>query len=364
VRKPKLMIPGPIEVAPDVLLAMGEPLIAHYGTEWTNYYKQTLELAKRIFHTNGDVFLVPGSGSAGLDMALASTLSSDTHVLIPSNGFFGERLQEIALTHSSHVHVLESALGQPIDVTRIEETIDNLPVAVVAMVQCETSTGVINPVRRIAKLCHQKGVLMIVDAIASLGIEPLEMDAWNIDLCVSASQKGLESPPGLALVAVGEDGWRRIHENKPTGWYLNLAVWKDYATKWDDWHPHPITQAVNNIRALHRSMTRILDEGLSNRFERHRNMAGYLRNGLKCLGLQLFVQDNIASHGVTAVVGPHGRVQELLIRVREEHGILLAGSLGTLKGKIFRIGTMGPGACEETIDILLSALSEVISSMK
>jgi len=204
----------------------------------------------------------------------------------------------------------------------------------VVAVHCERSTGVLHPVQELAELCQRHGVLLIVDAISSLAIEPLEMDAWGIGICVSASQKGLESPPGLALVAVASQAWEVIEKGSRLGWYLNLKVWREYQEKWGDWHPHPITHAVNNVRALRIGVERILAEGFEARWRRHREeVVECLREGLRKLGLKLFVPDEIASHGVTSVVAPSGKAGELLAYLREQHGLLLAGSLGGASGQ-------------------------------
>jgi len=363
-QKLRLMIPGPIELAPEVLAPMAEPLVAHYGEEWTAFYKEIIGLLKRVFQTEGSVFLLPGSGSAGLDAAFGSTVFPDGKVLIPRNGFFGERLEEIARTYTPHVRTIKFPLGQPIELDSVEKALREERFDAVAAVHCETSTGVLNPIRELSKLCQHYGALFIVDAISSLAIEPLRMDVWGIDICVSASQKGLESPPGLGLVAVGKGGWERIEQVERPGWYLNLKVWKEYEEKWGNWHPHPVTHAVNNVRALRVGVERILEEGLENRFQRHRETTAQLRQGVRNLGLEPYVPDESASHGVTAVIGPEGRVEELLAYMRQQHKLLLAGSLGELKGKVFRIGHMGPGATMEAVETVLSALGKALAAVR
>ena len=363
-RRLRLMIPGPIELDPKVLAIMSEPLVAHYGEEWTAFYKETTGLLQKIFQTGGDVFLLPGSGSAALDAALGSTLFPDGKVLIPQNGFFGERLEEIARSYTPNVYTIKFPIGQSIDLGAVEKTLQTGNFDVVACVHCETSTGVLNPIREIAGLCRSYKVLFVVDAVSSLAVEPLEMDAWGIDICISASQKGLEAPPGLGAIAVGERAWDRINQTKGPGWYLNLRVWKEYAEKWGDWHPHPVTQPVNNIKALRVGVEHILNEGLESRFERHRKITQQLRQGLRKIGFTPYVPDEIASNGVTSVLGPERKVDELLAYVRKQEGILLAGSLGALKGKVFRIGHMGPGATEEAVNSVLSALKKGLNTVR
>jgi len=362
-RKYRLMIPGPIELAPEVLSIMSEPLVAHYGQEWAAFYKETTGLARQVFRTEGNVFLVPGSGSAGLDMALGSTLFPNKKVLIPQNGFFGERLEEIARTYTSNIHILKFPLGQKYDLEVIKKALQSSPCDVMLAVHCETSTGVINPIQELAQVSHDYGAVFIVDAISSLAIEPLEMDTWGIDICVSASQKGLESPPGLTLIGVSQKVWDKLESKRP-GWYLNLKVWKDYEEKWGNWHPHPVTQAVSIIRALRVGLERIHAEGLEARFKRHKEITRMLREGLLSLGFSLLTKDDCASHGVTTVFGPQGQVEELLKLVQDRHNLLLAGGLGELKGKVFRIGHMGPNATQETVNIVLSALEDALNILK
>jgi alanine-glyoxylate transaminase/serine-glyoxylate transaminase/serine-pyruvate transaminase len=214
----------------------------------------------------------------------------------------------------------------------------------------------LNPIQQLGQLCRRYNTPFMVDAVSSLAIESLSMDEWEIDICVSASQKGLESPPGLGIVAVGAKGWERIEQVSSPGWYLNLKVWREYAERWKAWHPHPVTHAVNNVRALRVGLERILAEGLERRFDRHREVTERLRRELREIHLEPYIPDEIASHGVTAVLGPEGRIDELLLHLRDRHGLLLAGSLGSTKGKVFRIGHMGPGATDEAVETVISAL--------
>ena len=154
-----------------------------------------------------------------------------------------------------------------------------------------------------------------VDAVSSGSIEPFAMDKWEIAICVSASQKGLESPLGLGIIAVGKKTCKRIEQVCSPGCYLNLKVWKDYAEHWKDWHPHPVTNAVSNVCALRARLERILAEGLEDRLERHREIEGRLRRELRELHLEPYVADEIASPGVTSVLGPQGDIDELLSRL-------------------------------------------------
>ena len=355
-REPRLMIPGPIDVSQEVLDSMSRRMVAHYGSDWTEFYRETTSSLLGIFRTGGHVFLVPGSGSAGLEMVFASILFPNKKVLILQNGYFGERLEEIARAYTPNIRIIRAPLAKAIDLSLVQEALLSDQFDMVAAVHCETSTGMLNNVQKIADMCNQSQTLFMLDAISSLAVEPLEMDSWGIDICVSASQKGLESPPGLALVAVSKSFWKRIDHLTPAGWYLNLKVWKDYEEKWGDWHPHPITHAVNNVRALKTAIDRILSEGLEERYSRHRRITSSLREGLTVRGFEPLIPAEEASHGVTAVASKGRDVDALLKYLRQEKGLLLAGSLGELKGKVFRMGHMGTGASEEAIETLLDAL--------
>lgn len=359
----KLMIPGPVDVSREVLDEMGSPVVAHYGEEWTEIYNNTVELTRQVFQTdNQHLFLIPGSGSAGLDAALGSTVQGSRKLLIPINGWFGNRLRNIVSTHSDEVETINFNLGSPIVADRIDDYLrENSEIEVLAMTHCETSTGVENPVEEIGNICSKHDVLFMVDAVSSLGATQLKTDEWNVDICITASQKGLEAPPGLALVSVSQSAWKLIDKTPDPGWYLNLKTWKKFALDWSDWHPFPVTMAVNNVLALQKSLTRILDEGLNQRFKRHRELARFLRASLRNLNFDLFVDDRCASSTVTSVrVGSDFNIDELKEYLENEFSIKIAGSLGEMEGKLFRIGHMGPGASYDSLLPLLYGIEEYL----
>ncbi|MEF8726354.1 MAG: alanine--glyoxylate aminotransferase family protein [Candidatus Bipolaricaulota bacterium] len=357
------MIPGPVEVEQDVLAEMGSPVVAHYGEEWTEIYNETVELARKVFQTNNEhIFLIPGSGSAGLDAALGSTLQGDRKLLVPINGWFGNRLKNIASTHSDEVDTIDFELGSSVDPDQVKQYLEKNPeVEVLAITHCETSTGVSNPVEEIGKICSRQEVLFIVDAVSSLGASQLKTDEWDVDICITASQKGLEAPPGLALVSVSPTAWELVEKTSDPGWYLNLKTWKKFALDWADWHPFPVTMAVNNVLALRRSLIRILDEGLNERFKRHKQLTEFLRESLRNLGFSLFVEDRFASSTVTSVeAGSKVDIDGLMEYLETERSIKIAGSLGEMEGRLFRIGHMGPGASYDALLPLLFGIEEYL----
>jgi len=360
----RLLIPGPIELEWETLQAMARPLLPHYGDEWLEVYDRTRELLRYAFQTKNDILLIPGSGSAGLEAVLGSFLGDgETEALIISNGFFGQRLQEIARSYApaERVHLLEGEPNRPLPAERLAEVLAEKPkVALAAVVHCETSTGLLNPVQDYARVCHEQGRLLMIDAISSLGGAELRCDEWGIDICVSASQKGLEGAPGLSLVAISPRAWEAILERETPGWYLNLRTWREYSARWADWHPYPVTLPISVIYGLQASLERIAAEGLEGRWERHRRMAGLLRRGLEGLGFRSFVPEEHSSPTVTAAQGRPDFPAERVVQELRQQGILISGGIGPLRGRIFRIGHMGPQASPEMLLPVLFTLEEAL----
>lgn len=362
----RLRIPGPIDLEPEVLSFMSAPLIAHYGHEWVELYNETVALLKEVWQTKeASVFLMPGPGSVGMEAAIAS-LSGDTHkILVLTNGFFGDRWVTIARAYSSRVLVLEGEWGRAFDPDAVEQALKrDREIKVVIMVHGETSTGVLNPLPEISALCERYGAVLVADMVATLGGTEVMLDDWHIGIGVSATQKCLECPPGLAPVAVSPHAWKLIERSKGPGWYINLRTWDHFAREWGDWHPHPVTMPTGLIQALRYSLRTILDEGLAQRWARHREIAALVRSGLKNLGFELVVPDDRdAMSTVTAAKGhPQLPAAALMRTLKEKHQILIGGGLERLAGRIFRIGHMGPTATREAMVPTLLALEDALRS--
>lgn len=353
---PKLFIPGPIELRPDVLAEMAQPCVAHYGTEWVRFYRATMALLAGVYGTSGDVFAMPGSGSAGIDAALSSSIAPGDCVLVVESGFFGARLAEIARVYTENVVRLRVARDAEVTGEILKSAIERTGAAVVAAVHCETSNGTLNPVQAFGSVCAEMGSLFIVDAVSSLGIEQVAMDEWNIGVCIAASQKGLEAPPGIALVAVGPSAWQRIESIRKRSWYLSLRTWREYEARWHDWHPHPVTQAVNLLKALHVSLLHIRQEGIVVRVARHAASTGTLRDGLRAEAFDLEAVDATASHGVTAIRLPDGMPRKVVEYMRTAHGMQIAGGLGGDAATMVRVALIGPHAQPDTARCVAEAL--------
>jgi len=359
----RLMIPGPIQLAPEVLAEMSRPIVPHYGADWTRFYNETLSLLQGIFRTEGDVFPIPGSGSAGLEAGLRLLLGSDRHLLVLANGFFGERVAAIAASIGEHTTVERFPMDAPIRKRDLEAALERAPDATsVAVVHSESSSGLLNPIRELADGCRQRDLLLFVDAVSSLGGIELAMDDWAIDICVSAPQKCLEGPPGLGLVAVAKRAWERVSPDAPRSWYLGLDVWKDYAEKWADWHPFPITMAVPVFRALRVALDRVLEEGLAPRIARHKASAAFARGAFSDLGFEPVFGEEEASPTILAIRGRADlAADEVVDRLRREHKTLVARGMGEFTGKVFRVGNMGPQATREQLQPLLAAVGSFVS---
>jgi alanine-glyoxylate transaminase/serine-glyoxylate transaminase/serine-pyruvate transaminase len=356
----KLMIPGPVDVEDDVLAAMAEPVLPHYGPEWLAIYHETVERLQQLFQTGNDLFLVAGPGTAGLDAALGSLMRSGDKVLVPYNGFFGRRLGAVAQSYGLDVRTVSAPTGQPLDAEAIRRYLaEERDIQALAVVHLETSTAVLNPLQEIAAVAREFDVPLVVDAVSSMGGVPLPVDKWGIDICVTVSNKCLGSPPGVAPLSVSQRAWDQMERKagRAHGWYLDLRVWKDYAVNWGSWHPYPTSLPTNNIAALLVSLRRILDGGLEAYYAHHVWAARTVRDRLGQLGFQMLTAEVHTSPLITAMYGPPGLDLEDLRRyLVQERQIMISGGLNDLAGKIIRVGHIGKATSDEYIEQFLASV--------
>lgn len=364
----KLMIPGPIELEPEVLEQMGAPNHVHYGDEWVAIHTETIDLLKRVFGTQGRVFMMPGSGSLGLDAAVHSTFAPGDHVVVGINGHFGNRLREVLAANGIAVTTVEADSQTPLDPSAFARALDaSRDTAALALVHLETSTAVLNPVRQIAALARERGVLCIADTVSSLAGTDMRMDEWGVDLCVTGSQKGLGGAAGLGIVAVGPHAWERISQQAGAcrSWYLDLRRWEWYAENWADWHPFPVTMPTAVVLGLRAALQSLFRDGLEARFARYNQLAKQLRDGLRALGMELFVPEAFMSPVLTAAYCPPGVTSGELVRYLEtQHRIKITGGFGPFKDRVVRIGHMGGAISEADIEGLLEGLSQFIAERR
>ncbi len=359
----KLMIPGPVEVDARVLAALNRPVEPHYGDAWVEKYSRVIAILKQVFgiaETDYDVYLMSGSGTCAIDACMGSSLLSGEKIIIGNNGFFGDRLVDIAVNNGLQVIEAKCEWGRPLDPQAIQEALRENPDAkAVAVVHGETSTSILNPIAEIGEIVKPANAVFIVDAVSSLGGLPYDVAGWHVDLCASATQKCLGAPPGLAPVAISQKAWRMIDrsDRKAHGWYTNVQNWRKYAQEWGDWHPTPITMPTNTVNALLVSLELLMQEGIANRMERFRSLAMQLRKGLREAGMEPFTPDELMNPVLTAARPPQGVESGQVVRyLLDSYHIQISGGLGHLKKEVFRIGHMSPVLEAEDIEILVGAL--------
>lgn len=350
-----LMIPGPIQLHERVIRAMCRQMIGHRSAEFGEILKFCGEAMKEIFGTKNDVYFITGSGTAGVEAGIASFSKVGKFVTL-ENGKFGERLGEIAERYAE-VERLQFDWGKPIKLDKLKEALENGAKAV-AFVHNETSTGMLNPAEEIAKIAKKFDALTIMDAITSAGGDYVKMDEWGIDVTISGTQKCLGAPPGLAVVAVSERAWQFYNSKCPL--YLDLKAYKKKLPELQT----PYTPAVSLFFALEEALKMIKEEGIENRIKRHRKLAKAVRTWALNAGLKLFPEpDKFSdySNTVTAINVPNGTSEkELRDTLRREYGIVVSGGQDRIKGKIFRVATMGSIGKFEVISTL-TALEDILT---
>jgi len=357
----QLSLPGPTECDPEVLNELNRPNLPHYGELWLDFYLKVLDKLRKIYQTNGSVFIIPCSGSGGID-AVFTSLSGEKGLIL-NNGTFGERIATIASRYLEKITVIKKEPGEPFDMNEVKNYLEEDDFDLLAVVQGETSTGMLNPLGGLSKICKEKDILFIVDAVSTLGGVELSVDALGIDFCISASQKALGSIPGLATVSISNKGWEKMAEEKNIpGWYLNLRTWARYEKEWGDWHPFPVTLPVHLFFALNKAFDIILEEGLKERWLRHKRIANYLRTALENMGISPFIREKqCVLPTVTSAVLPGKLTSEDLQKyLREKYGILISGGVGPLRKRVFRIGHMAYSAQEPLINRVLSGIENFI----
>ncbi|MBN1176318.1 MAG: alanine--glyoxylate aminotransferase family protein [Dehalococcoidales bacterium] len=354
----QLRVPGPTPCPPDVLEAMGWPMINHRGPEYKKMHTEVTEELKQVFQTKNDLYILTGSGTGGLEAAAVNTLSPRDKILSVSIGVFGDRWANIAKTFGAEVVSLNFEWGKAADPDAVARTIKENPgIKAVFVTHNETSTGVTNPLEAISKVVKDAGKLLLVDAISSLSSIDLPVDKWGCDVVVTGSQKGWMVPPGLAMVSVSTEAWQAYEKAKMPRFYWDFGKAKSY---YNDKSENPWTPAVSVVFGLSVALKKILKDGIQNVFARQKHIGQMTRDGVKALGLSIFADEKYASNTVTAVAVPEGMdVNQLRRLMQSEYDIVLAGGQQHLGGKIFRIGHLGL-VSESDIKELLAALKEVL----
>ncbi len=347
-----LMIPGPTRVAPRVLKAMSENIVNHRSAVFGEILTETTEMMSEVFQTENQSYILTGSGTAAMEAALASVVEKGDKVLNIVGGKFGERFMQIAEVHGGTPIALEVEWGygvNPEDVKYILEEEEDIKA--VTIVHNETSTGVTNPIDQVGKMVKDHDALYVVDTVSSLGGDDVFVDGYNIDICVTGSQKCLAAPPGMAALTLSDDAWRVVENTPTSSYYLDM---KKYHKGGAAQPPEtPYTPSVSLMYAMKEALLSVMEEGLENRVKRHELAALATRNGIKALGLELFAQSEVSSNTVTAIRMPEGITDpQLRGTMRNKYRIELAGGQDHLKGNVFRIGHMGNITEQEIISTM------------
>jgi aspartate aminotransferase-like enzyme len=334
VEKRYLFTPGPTPVPPEVLAAMAEPMVHHRGADFQAIYTRCLARLQEVFRTKSQVLLFSASGSGAMDSAVTNLTAAGDRVAVVVAGAFGERWVKICEHYGLDVARIDYDWGEVPDPGEVAAAVAESGAGIVFCTQSETSTGVVSDIQGLKAAVGD--VVLVVDAVSSLGAVPLETDAWGIDVVLSGSQKALMCPPGLAMASVADALWDGLPASR--SFYFDWRATRKAQEVFDA----AFTPAVSLIKGLDVALGMLLDDGLEAGFDRHIRLGRAARAGIKAMGLELFSPDDDSAAVVTAVRCPDGiDGTELLRHLRNRHGVTLAPGQGAFKGKIFRIGHIG-----------------------
>ena len=351
----RMFVPGPVDVADEVLQAQTAPMLPHRSKEFEAIYRRASEKAQGLFYTQYRVFLTASSGTGLQEAAIRNFVNK--RVLSVVNGAFADRWYEVAVYNGKDVEELAFEWDAPASPDRIADTVRTGGFEALTIVHNETSTGLQNPVKEIAEAVRavSPDTLILVDAVSSLGGAKIEMDAWGLDMVLTSSQKCLALPPGLALGAVSDRAMKKAESVENRGWYFDLVRMEKHRMK----DSSPATPAMSLIYALDFQLDRIFAEGLDNRFARHSAMAKRVQEWAEAHDLSMYAPENYRSQTVTTIKNDRGfSISELnaFLRGRE---MRIANGYGQLKDKTFRIARMGEIQMED-IEKLLAAMEEFL----
>jgi alanine-glyoxylate transaminase / serine-glyoxylate transaminase / serine-pyruvate transaminase len=362
---PRLLLgPGPSNVPPRVRLAMAMNEIGHLDPKFIELMNEIQELLRYVWQTDNR-FTIPvsGTGSAAMEATLANCVEPSDVVLIGVNGYFGERLCDMASRYRADVRRIEKPWGEVFTQEEIGDALKTHRPAILGLIHGETSTGAMQPMEGIGKLCREFGALLLLDTVTSLGGAPVFLDRWHVDLAYSGSQKCLSCPPGIAPFTLGERALEKLRRRKTkvASWYLDMNLVGKY---WGSERTYHHTAPVNMNFALREALRIVAEEGLEERWERHRSNANLLYEGLEELGIGCHVAKEHRLPSLTTAAVPDGvdskAVSAYLLR---KYNIEMAAGLGQLAGKAWRIGLMGHNSRPENVKLLLTALKEALEAV-
>ena len=362
---PRLLLgSGPSPVPLRVLDALSQPTVGHLDPSFVELMEETAGLLRAAFRTeNAATLPLSATGSGGMDALIANFVEPGDRVVVGVNGLFGERLTDAVGRAGAEAIRVEADWGRAIDLADLAGAVED-GVDAVCVVHGETSTGVCQPLDGLGERCREVGALLLVDCVTTLTGQPVLLDEWGVDAAFSGTQKCLNAPPGLAPFTAGERALEKLRGRKspPRSWFFDLSLVLGY-WEGEGGRVYHHTAPINMIYALAESLRIVAEEGLEQRWERHRRAHEALRAALSHLGLEPLARDEEKLWPLLAVKVPDG-VDDAAVRgaLLTEHGIEIAGALGPLAGKVWRVGVMGEGARPEPQERLVRALAELLRS--
>ncbi len=342
-----LMIPGPIEFAPEVLGAMGLPTTSHVAPNFINAFGEALELMRQVFLSpSGQPFIMAGSGTLAMDMAAANLIEEGDGVLVVNTGYFSDRYAKIAQRYGASVtEVRATVVGDVPSAAEVEQALKSKSFKLMTITHVDTSTAVAADVKNLARLAQSHGVLTVVDGVCSIAGEELRQDEWGVDIALTASQKAIGVPPGLALLVASPKAMEVFQNRKSQvrNFYADWNEWLPIMKAYEERRPSYFgTPAVNLVWALNVSLKQIVEEGMEKRMTRHRLISRAFKDAMRALGLkQVPLSDDKSATTLSGVYYPDGTDSSLLKHIGDA-GVIVAGGLHPqIKDKYFRVGHMG-----------------------
>ncbi len=366
--RPRLLLPGPIDIWEETLQALSEQVLPHYGEDFGPIYEETVSMLQAIFQTRNDIIIMTAPGSGALDAGLSSLFQPGEQVAVVTNGPFANRLVEILRAFRSEVVAVDAPWGEPGDPARMRDALQRHPAAAgLVVVANDTGTGVRNPLEAYADLAREFDLPFFVDGVSALGGYDIPVDGLGVDVAVTSSNKALETAPGLGILAVSDRAWDiiRAKDSAHRGWYYDLAVWKR-ASESSGEHPYPTTQSSSVIVSLHASLKRIMHrETLEGHWARYAWAQAVVRAGLRAVGCPPIVADEYASYTVTTFrVHPDvSEAAELRNYLLRNHGFLAAQAMGEFARDSLRVGHMGKAGSRDYIEPFLLGLEDFFRSV-
>jgi alanine-glyoxylate transaminase/serine-glyoxylate transaminase/serine-pyruvate transaminase len=356
-----LLGPGPSNIDARILKAMQTPLLGHLDPLYLQCMNDIQNLLRAVFETKNRVtFSISGTGGAGMEACIANLVEEGEAVLVCVNGFFGQRVAEMVERWGGKSIRVDAEWGHPLDMQKVRDTYARSSARIVTMVHAETSTGTRQPIEELQVLRQIRDAILVVDTVTSLGAQPVEIDRNGIDASYSCSQKGIGAPPGLSPVTFSERALEKIKKrnSRPRCWYLDIELIDRY---WSAEHAYHHTAPILMNYALREALTIILEEGLQERWERHRRNSQLFVEGIESMGLRMLAAEEHRLWTLNAVRIPEG-VDDARVRTRllNEYNIEIGSGFGALKGKIWRVGLMGSGSTENNVVLLLEVLRKIL----